>query len=1024
LIKITSRWFLEKYLHHRKLTMNLKILFLLVTLSITLLSVPTTIPNTTAQAQGGIGDGIDLIILIDQSGSMTTGDDNVRPTDPEGLRLDAARYLIEYMAFDNNSVNPDRVNRVTVVGFAGWAEVLVYPTTLDSSENMKRAQNQIRQQNLGGGTNFLAGLQMIREEIFPRATDVELENDLRRRIIVIITDGSPFYAEAEQANYTQRQYFDEIEDYYLQQFGRERYPLYIVGIDQFNFYWRSAEPFWNTIASPNPLDSTMTRAFRAVNSEEITTKIISFLCPFLGQTGTDRDCRVVELGQHFVEPYAHTVRFSFFKNQQDSQIELSRPLSQGGVAVRENDPDVTFIPHNIRTESYEIEFPEPGCWSTTKRGEGRVDVLTDISFKNFLELRQPAITHSQLIPLELVFEAKDNNGFPITERNGYPVRFEASLQDPNGNIQPIVVAKKAGADGTYVSTNSLQAIVPGEYEVAIKGFVDINPANFACLEENEGGARQLFDKTFVFDVIAPDIQVNYPNRAHFLYTPLDKLILTAIDDQGKEILLSETQPWVLETAIESPSGVDLFITEPKWVNGYYEIYGPFFLNEAGTYKVKLTAKIDGRIFYEQAALFKTAEDIVLLAPQAELPILTPVLTTTVQLQDNNEQPAASNPAFPLRVEAALLDTEGNQLNLTELSVITDTVSGRYQAVTPWILETAGFYTIQITGYLSSQAATGQFEQVAFLKEFPIQGSNDLPRIEVIKPAQSNSSEENRHALHGGWAEWFRETPMQVRVQLLKGQLPVSPSDVFQGDVSNLITINVEDIQGNAILTNLPLAESNSDQVGLLTAELVGLNEVGKYKVKVQLNSEKLIDGRKYKGIVPEIVVPFELMETNLYRTVRITVIIFLSLLAIVLLTILGFIIWNFLPPYPRGVLIAQTTGFGNKKVLSEFCINCKGLKRKRIVFKGKETKHLRLKMIKVWRISPVKSSAEKKRVSVLSQKQTQPEEVIKIEAISQDTGKIVASGTLSGTRKRPVACTQRAIDPNDGDVRYEFEYKQ
>ena len=997
--------------------MNLKTAFLLLIL----LSISLLVSNSVTEAQVDIGEGIDLIILVDQSGSMTVGEDNIAPTDPEGLRLDAARYLIEYMAFDNNSVNPDRVNRVTVVGFAGWADVLVYPTTLDSAENMKNAQAQIRQQNLGGGTNFLAGLEMIREDIFPPATDVELENDHRRRIIVIITDGSPFYAEAEESSFTQEQYFTEIEDYYLQQFGREKYPLYIVGIDQFNYYWKSVERFWNAIASPSPLDPTMNRAFRAVNSEEITTEIISFLCPFLGQTGTDRDCRVVELGEHYVEPYAHTVRFSFFKNQQDSQIELSRPMSQGGAVVMEGDPDVTFIPHNIRTESYEIRFPEPGCWTTTKRGEGRVDVLTDTSFKNFLELNTPVDLHPQIVPLKLVFDVKDENGLPIAEKSGYPVRFEASLTDPNGNVQRVEVAKENGTDCVYISTNNLSTEILGEYRVEIKGFVDINAADFSCLEEGEGGARQLFDKQFVFDVFRPNIQVHYPEQAHFLYAPLDKIILESVDENGNFIFLSETQPWVFETSLETPSGEVIPVGSPKWVNGFYEIPGPLFLNETGFYKVVLVAQIDGRTFYERETVLETAENIALLAPRTQWPILTPILTTTIQLQNSDGQPAIDNPSFPLQLEASLFDNEENQITAA-LEMVTGTIPGQYQVVTPWMLEESGSYTIEVKGYVISQDTPDQPKKLAFLREFLLSGSSDLPRIEVVSPAQINSAEQNLHALHGGWSEWFRSTPMRIEVQLFKGLSPTRSNDVFQGDMTGLVTVTIEDEEGNMVLEDLPLAESENGSIGLFGIELFDLTEVGNYVLRVQLNGEKLNDGRDYKGVVPDIVVPFQLIETNLYRTVRVTAIIILSVLSALALAFLGWIIWGFLPPYPRGVLVAQPIGFGPRDPLSEFRLNGKGLKRKTVIFKGKDTKSLNLKMIKVSRSSPIKSGAAKK-LSLSPDGKPVQTEVVEIKAIGQDKGK-GASGRLSGNRS--VKCTQKTIDPQSGNVTldYEFIYRQ
>lgn len=987
--------------------MNLKRICL-PTIFVIILAFCVSVINV--QTQSSIGDGIDLIILIDQSGSMTTGDETVGPTDPEGLRLDAARYLIEYMAFDSSTVNPNRVNRVTVVGFAGWAEVLVYPTTLDSQNNVKLAQDQIRTQSLGGGTNFLAGLKLIREEIFPPATDIELQNDQRRRIIVIVTDGSPFYTEAEDLEYTNQQYFGEIEEYYLQEFGRQEYPLYIVGIDQFNIYWQDVAPFWNEIATPDALEL---RAFRATNSEEVATKVITFLCPFLGQTGTNRDCRIVELGDHFVPPYAHIVRFSFFKNQQDSEIELARPPSQGGTAVSPNDTDVLFTPHDIRTESYEITFPEPGCWTTTKRGQGRVDVSIDTSFKNFLELRTPSEFHPQLVPLELVFEAKDNNGMPIVERPEFPVQFESHLVDPNGNIQSVSVTKQNGVDGVYISTNDLQTPLPGQYKVIIRGTVNINAADFSCLQENEGGIQTIFDKEFTFEVFQPSLDVIYPEQAHFLYVPLDKISLSSKDDQGNALFLPNASNWHLEVTIESPTGKEILTSSPVWNNGTYEILGPLFLNEVGVYTVTFVADIGGQIFYEGESSFQTTEDIVLLAPRSELPILTPVLTTTVQLQDGNGQPISSNSSFPLRLDAFLIDPEGGSSVVVPLNVITNTVSGQYQAVTPWELETPGLYTIRVTGYISIKDDPTQPEQIAFMKDFSIHGSSDLPRMEVITPNQYGTLEENQFALHGGWGEWFRKTPLLLEVQILNGTSPVAPENIFQGDISRLVTVTIEDVEGNIVLTDVPLTTTSDGRIGVLVTDVPELSQVGDYEARVSLNSERLIDGREYSGVVSDIVVPFRLIETALYRTVRITAIVLLSLLSIALAIAVGLIIWDLLPPYPRGTLTLRTVG--SLEILAELCINCRGIKRKRFVFREKDIgTRFQLKMIKIRRVVPLSVGRRRSQTPF-----KEPEAIIEIEAISKD-GRTVSTGKLHASRNGGKPCSQST----DDGKRYEFVYKQ
>ena len=93
-----------------------------------------------------------------------------------------------------------------------------------------------------------------------------------------------------------------------------------------------------------------------------------------------------------------------------SRIILQRP---DGTIVNLDplDPDVSEYAVTERDEMIVMSNPQPGCWfsSAQDEGEGQVDVITQVVF-NDLRLVQPASAHPRAIPLNLVFELRDEVG--------------------------------------------------------------------------------------------------------------------------------------------------------------------------------------------------------------------------------------------------------------------------------------------------------------------------------------------------------------------------------------------------------------------------------------------------------------------------------------------------------------------------------------------------------------------------------------------------------------------------------------
>lgn len=441
-----------------------------------------------AQSSLQLQPGVDLIILIDQSGSMW-GSAGRPATDPEDLRVDSARYLIDYMAFDNKFVNPHRTNRVVVIGFGSpdKTHIMVNLTSLDTEEGIASAKESIEAESLGN-TNFISALRLVRE-VFPPASDEEVRSGLRRRVIVILTDGGPY--DGRELSYGE--YFTEIQDYYANELGADIYPLYTICVDEPGRYWSDVKAHWSTIAGEG-------HTRRVEDIKEARRVMVSLLCPLLNEPGVGTECRLQEIGEHFMPPYVRSVSFSFLKYDPDAKISLYQP---DGSEVTPNDQNVLEYVSGDYSELWMLDEPQAGCWHSERVGTGKVDVFIQVVFAN-LEMTRPDEPHPYILPLEFGFELKNTAGQPIDALLEYPITFEAQLMAPDGSVCPVDIRRTAA--GEYVSTQAAETKMSGPYTLTVQGSTVLPP--FDCRPTD--GSLTIFTNTYQIPTYAPTLEVTEP----------------------------------------------------------------------------------------------------------------------------------------------------------------------------------------------------------------------------------------------------------------------------------------------------------------------------------------------------------------------------------------------------------------------------------------------------------------------------------------------------------------------------------
>ena len=958
--------------------------FLLLTLVVTLLL--TSRHSATHAQQDQSPPGIDLIILLDQSGSMAT-------TDPDDRRVYTTQYLIDYMAFDNKYVNPDRSNRVVVIniGSPEKTDIMVPLTFLKNEEAVTEAKNQVRARELGD-TSFITALQLVRQ-VFPLATDEEITSGQRQRLIVIISDGGPY--DNEHPPLTPHSvYFAELREYYntTSQLA-QNYPIYVVGIDDADKYWPRVGALW--------MDRLALSAERVIDVNAVNQYVAGQLCGFLNPTGDQSRCDLQEIGDHFIQPYASTAAFSFFKYSPNAVITLTRPDEDEPVKTDPRDADLLDFQTTPRDELYVVSNPRAGCWLSERQGEGKVDVITQVVF-NDLRLTQPAAAHPQVLPLQLVFELRDPDGRPIDEDPAFPVTVAGLLTSPDGSTQTIQIQRASDQNGDlipgrYLSTNVPELTTPGDYQLTVTGFTTVaDIANNPCVNTTE--PFKVFQNEYSIPVILPGFRVLAPETTWLQFVPLTDLRVGFVDENGSLLPMPDTTPWTLELALQAPSGESIRVSAPVLRGGNYQIPRPLILPESGEYILTALLKnTAGETFYTAQASLSAGFNLEVVQPPPDIPAATSFEQLAVQLLDLQGRPFTPDEQTPVRLEIGFFPPGASEP--LETITLTSEEAGRFESDVSWKVESEGEYTFRIRGFIV--LAPGD-EPLAFEQSVSLNASGALPYFKIALPDPAQVEGERVFSLHKGLLPV--QNPMTLRVEVWRNGQLAAPQDAFSSDANALATVSIQGPDGQILVNDRPLTISE-DGLALETSapELI---EVGKYAATFTFQGGE-VSGLPITGLWPDATITFERRDPAwVLWTWRGTI-------ALLILAALAILIWYLLEFHilekTKGTLVVEyASGQQMGQKLTDFPLTRQ--KRHTVTLNKRQLGLLRLKSLKV---TPAGTRPSARRGRDGTERLS-----VRVEATNLE-GRGVANGTLvSGGQ------TQLCTQPDMNGERYRFKLSE
>lgn len=362
--------------------------------------------------------GLDLVILIDQSGSM---DGN----DPNFFRVKAVQTAIEVIGDNSLIFCPDAVHRLAVVGFGDLngddydTEDFLEPTMIDISfdqfDEWRSRKESIKDLLTKKSEDFLANTN--HEAALNRAYDIfskwdgetlEVEGLDRKKMVLLITDGGPCIKEGEHIVKGCASFSKAMEDIIVITDGpkfpfrgednEESVYIWVIGLwDSGGIDYLGVEKDGEKIVVRNehgtgdewinitqrhggelvPLFSDGASNLSALNAE-VNTRVADILNRFLGSQLEEKPCNI----PIWVDPYQNNITiFHIFRKGALPEYQLE-DLYANIIATR-NGETVAEIVQGISTvgdvdiidytadgpnERYFLRFPPPGKYEIKVEG--------------------------------------------------------------------------------------------------------------------------------------------------------------------------------------------------------------------------------------------------------------------------------------------------------------------------------------------------------------------------------------------------------------------------------------------------------------------------------------------------------------------------------------------------------------------------------------------------------------------------------------------------------------------------------
>jgi len=507
---------------------------LLFTLFAVLLCFANTSKSILAQQSTSTYDGLDVIFLVDQSGSMGGPDFNSpksQTNDPLGLRFESIQYALRTLGAYRAVVPAESLLRMSVVSFGDQTEVTL-PWQEIGGTNWAAQEPQLIDQlsaatfgkrNLGN-TNFGAAYSAA-QNLFTQLPAGE--NHIR--VVIVVTDGAPcapaeFQDKSCNSPSDQTDHMNKLVAFAQSAFPPPRYELFVIGIDNTNSYWPRFAPLWGQLVGST---GTATRIESPTDIAPIFIKILANLVGSLQGTANANQT----IGQSVpltnqqatiaVPPYQQLLRITIFKTQPVPSVQITSPST---AAITTGSPNVNVTGLNSAIEIWTINNPEPGTWQLQAVPDARLIVSLDLIRANWT-LDVPTTAQTRFIPFPVKLQILDANGKPLQDYadKRFSLNVNVTLTSPSGVTTKLALT--TSGQGTFES--QITPLEVGNYTL-----------DLAADTLNLDGSRlQIIDAPSAnkFQVSDVKIEASLSPSGNLLTSQTLQVTAQALDSGGKPI---------------------------------------------------------------------------------------------------------------------------------------------------------------------------------------------------------------------------------------------------------------------------------------------------------------------------------------------------------------------------------------------------------------------------------------------------------------------------------------------------------
>ncbi len=446
-----------------------------------ILFIAALICSPLSLAAVGIPAGVDLIFLIDQSGSMTGSGATTVANDKYGTRIKAIKQLEGML---EQSALAGYINRISVIEFGGRnanspafrPQVTLQRLLLPSLKGDARAKSQF---NAGfdrieqrvkpayrGDTDIARALELADSEVkWYRANAPALRAGARvgerKRVVVLITDGAP-YADGVSGSQMFRE-VDQWSETFKQSADSVTFVVFGLQGQGDTKYWdKHWGGYWKKYASVDP-QSGQGLAFKVDTSNPLDVKVAEKVWEVVNELIPPGVSGPVSYDTYTAPAYLKALNFTI-------DYASSPWLPEGEIQVLA--PDGSRLPlreYRETAATIVLQDPPPGKYQLRQtNARYKVNVLPIYEAARLTAPKRVLAQYAKAL-LRYRLDGRGPGGVFEPQGNLPAVNFVVEVQAPDGTVQTFRPRPSKKNPGEIVSAGEFEFKLAGKYRLGISG---------------------------------------------------------------------------------------------------------------------------------------------------------------------------------------------------------------------------------------------------------------------------------------------------------------------------------------------------------------------------------------------------------------------------------------------------------------------------------------------------------------------------------------------------------------------------